>query len=101
MARRSCSDRIANKYNRSYTQSMKTAVSIPDQVFDAAEQVSKRMGVSRSRLYTMAIERLVKRERSRDVQKALDAVYATLDSHLEPGLAAMQFASLAGEEEEW
>ncbi len=80
---------------------MKTAVSIPDPVFDAAELVSKRMGVSRSRLYTMAIERLVKRERTRDVQKALDAVYGNVDSRLDPALAAMQFASLVGEDEEW
>ena len=51
---------------------MKTAVSIPDNVFDAAEQVSKRLGVSRSRLYAIAIERLLARERSRGVRKALD-----------------------------
>lgn len=80
---------------------MKTAVSIPDPVFNAAEQVSKRLGVSRSRLYTMAIERMVNRERSRDVREALDAVYAKADSRLDRALAAMQFASLAGEEEDW
>jgi metal-responsive CopG/Arc/MetJ family transcriptional regulator len=80
---------------------MKTAVSIPDRVFDAAEQVSKRMGVSRSRLYTLAIEQVVKRERTRGVQKALDAVYAKVDSRLDSALAAMQFASLDAEEEEW
>jgi metal-responsive CopG/Arc/MetJ family transcriptional regulator len=80
---------------------MKTAVSIPDSVFDAAEQASKRMGVSRSRLYTMAIERLMKQERSRGVREALDAVYAKLDSRLEPALAAMQSASLTDEDEDW
>ena len=78
---------------------MKTAVSIPDSVFDAAEQASKRLGVSRSRLYTMAIERLVKQERSRGVRETLDAVYAKTDSRLDRVLAAMQFASLAGEKE--
>ncbi len=80
---------------------MKTAVSIPDPVFNAAEQVSKRLGVSRSRLYTMAIERMVNRERSRGVREALDAVYAKADSRLDRALAAMQFASLAAEEEDW
>jgi metal-responsive CopG/Arc/MetJ family transcriptional regulator len=80
---------------------MKTAISIPDRVFDAAEQVSKRMGVSRSRLYTMAIEQVVKRERARGVQKALDAVYAKVDSRLDSALAAMQSLSFSAEEEEW
>lgn len=80
---------------------MKTAISIPDSVFDAAEQASKRLGVSRSRLYTMAIERLVKQERSRGVKEALDAVYAKLGSRLDLALAAMQSASLADEKEDW
>ena len=80
---------------------MKTAISIPDEVFDAAEHVSKRLGVSRSRLYTMAIERLVARERSRGVREALDAVYAKAGSRLERRLAAMQLLSVVDEGEDW
>lgn len=92
---------VASGYEQSYTQAMKTAVSIPDPVFDAAEQVSKRLGMSRSRLYTMAIERMLKRERSRGVREALDAIYGTTDSGLDPVLAAMQAASLAPDELDW
>jgi metal-responsive CopG/Arc/MetJ family transcriptional regulator len=80
---------------------MKTAVSIPDSVFDAAEQVSKRLGVSRSRLYTVAIEGLLKRERSRGVREALDAVYSDMNSRLDPALAAMQAASVTRGEADW
>ena len=80
---------------------MKTAVSIPDSVFDAAEQVSKRLGVSRSRLYTMAVERLLKKEASRGVRQALDAVYSRESSRLDPVLAALQFSALAAGEEDW
>lgn len=80
---------------------MKTAVSIPDPIFDAAEQVSKRLGVSRSRLYTMAIERMMKHQRSRGVREALDAVYGKQNSRLDRALAAMQLASLTAEEKEW
>ena len=80
---------------------MKTAVSIPDSVFDAAERTSKRLGVSRSRLYTMAIERLVESQRSRGVQEALDAVYGEQDSRLDRVLAAMQRASIAADEKKW
>ena len=80
---------------------MKTAVSIPNALFDAAEQVSKRLGVSRSRLYTIAIERFVKRDRSRGVRDALDAFYAETRSRLDPALAAMQATSLEPEGQDW
>ena len=34
---------------------MKTAVTIPDPVFDAAEKLAKQLGVSRSELYARAL----------------------------------------------
>jgi predicted transcriptional regulator len=34
---------------------MKTAISIPDEVFRRAERAAKRLGISRSELYTKAI----------------------------------------------
>ena len=80
---------------------MKTSVSIPEPIFDAAERTSKRLGVSRSRLYAKPIERMVKSQRSRGVQEALDAVYADHNSRLDRVLAAMQRASFAAEEKDW
>ena len=38
---------------------MKTAVSIPGPVFQAAERLAKTLGIPRSRLYSRAIERYV------------------------------------------
>jgi metal-responsive CopG/Arc/MetJ family transcriptional regulator len=35
---------------------VKTAVSLPDPVFDRAERLAARLGVTRSRLYTVALE---------------------------------------------
>lgn len=80
---------------------MKTAISIPDPIFDAAERISKRLGVSRSRFYTMAIEKVLKCQRSRGVREALDAVYEKQDSRLGRALAAMQRVSLAAEDKDW
>ncbi len=34
---------------------MKTAISIPDEVFRQAEQAAKRLGVSRSEFFTRAV----------------------------------------------
>ncbi len=77
---------------------MKTAISIPDPIFAEAERVSQRLGLSRSRLYTIAIEKLLKSHRTKGVREALDALYAREPSHLAPELAGIQLASLPREE---
>ena len=80
---------------------MKTAVSLPDPLFDAAEQVAKRLGVSRSELYQRALRAFVAKYQSDSITKALDAVYeADSDAgRLDPALTSMQAASL--ETDEW
>lgn len=80
---------------------MKTAVSIPDKIYKAAERASKRMGVSRSRLYTLALEKLLESERSRSVTERLNELYSKEDSSLDPVWMAMQMASLPPEDEGW
>lgn len=80
---------------------MKTAVSIPDHVFDAAERLLKRLGVSRSRFYTLAIQNVLEEDPRRGVKEKLDAVYARRSSRLDPRLAAAQKASLGLEDEIW
>lgn len=80
---------------------MKTAISVPDSVYEAAERLSKRLGISRSRFYTMAIERVLEKDPRKGVKEKLDAVYAKRNSRLDRRLAAMQSASLPGEDENW
>jgi hypothetical protein len=77
---------------------MKTAVSIPDRVFDAAEKVAGRLGLSRSELYARAVAEFVRRHREDEVTRALDRVYAQHSSRLDPVLERIQFASLPLEE---
>lgn len=79
-------------------QFMKTAVSVPDRVFDAGERVAKRLGISRSELYARAVARFVEEHRSDKVTEALDHVYAKADSTLDPDLARLQAASLPRED---
>lgn len=45
---------------------MKTAVSIPDQLYEAAERLARRRGVRRSQLYAEALQRLVAEQVSDD-----------------------------------
>jgi len=54
---------------------VKTAISIPDEIFHEAEKVAKRRGLSRSELYTNAVKQYVQDERFLGVRERLDAVY--------------------------
>ena len=58
-----------------YSARVKTAVSVPDDVFDQAEQLARRQRVSRSELYTTALRALLADDAA--VTERLDAVYGT------------------------
>ena len=55
---------------------MKTAVSIPDDVFADAERLAHRLKKSRSQLYSHALREYVSRHAADDVTDALNKVYA-------------------------
>ncbi len=76
---------------------MKTAISIPDSLFEEAERLSKRLRIPRSRLYAKALKAYVERQRSKSIREALDAVYASENSELDPGLAAAAYPVLSKE----
>lgn len=57
----------------SYTFSMKTAVSIPDEVFEEAEQLARRMETSRSALYARALAEYIARHGTDQVTDLMNA----------------------------
>lgn len=63
---------------RRYTRGMKTAVSIPDDVFAEAERLQKRMKTSRSEFYRRALAEYVARHAPDRVTEAMDRVCAAL-----------------------
>lgn len=77
---------------------MKTAISVPDRIFEAAERVAKRLHISRSELYARAVARFVEEHRGDMVTDTLDRIYADVDSTLDPALARLQAVSLPREE---
>lgn len=87
-----------NWYNLGYTESMKTAISLPDPLFDAAEQVSRRLGLSRSEFYAKAIEAYLKTQSQRSLKARLDEVYSVESSHVDPVLDKMQRRSVLKED---
>jgi hypothetical protein len=54
---------------------MKTAISIPDPLFNAADKVARRLGISRSELYQRAIEHFLQQQSGDVVRESLDKVY--------------------------
>jgi metal-responsive CopG/Arc/MetJ family transcriptional regulator len=55
---------------------MKTAISLPDDLFFEAEKVQKRKHVSRSEFYAMAIRWFVQHEAKNGITEQLNKVYA-------------------------
>ncbi len=78
---------------------MRTAVSIPDSIFEEADELAARLGLSRSELYARALERYVADRRCSTVTAALDAVYGREKSTgLDGAIVAMQLVGLPREE---
>jgi ribose 1,5-bisphosphokinase PhnN len=67
---------LAFPQSRGYTRGMKTAISIPDEVFAEADRLAQRLKQSRSQLYSRAVREYVARHTDDDVTTALDTLYA-------------------------
>ena len=78
---------------------MKTAISIPDPIFKAAEKLARRLGMTRSRLYTRAVTEYIQRHKNDLVCEKLNEIYEKESSSLDQATQAMQWASI--DEEEW
>lgn len=62
---------------------MKVAVSIPDELFETAEALGKRLGLSCSRLYATALADYLAKHSGRKTTERLNAVYADQPSRLD------------------
>ena len=67
---------------------MKTAVSVPDDVFERAERLARRERRSRSDVYSTALREYVARHDPDDVVEALDRVVAAVGEELDPFVTA-------------
>ena len=68
---------------------MKTAISIPDPIFRAAEKLARRLGFSRSELYAKAVSEYIQKHRNDKVTEKLDDLYSTEASRLDPRIQAL------------
>ena len=77
---------------------MKTAISIPDSLFYAAESLAKRKGMTRSEVFRAAVADYIEAHKHDEVREALDKVYAEQPSHLDEELMRMQVMSISKED---
>ena len=86
-------------YNSGYTVNMKTAVSVPDDLFRLAEAAARRLRVSRSKLYATAISEFLKRQQGNAVTERLNEVYSRRPAKVDSALHRAQLKSL--EKDHW
>lgn len=63
---------------------MKTAVSIPDEVFEEAERQARHLRISRSRLYSRALAEYLARHAPDAVTESWNRVLAEVDEPVDP-----------------
>jgi predicted transcriptional regulator len=78
---------------------MKTAVSVPDEVFESAERLARRERRSRSEVYSAALREYVARHSPDEVTDAIDRVVAETGGPSDPFVTAA--AARVLERTEW
>jgi predicted transcriptional regulator len=78
---------------------MKTAISLPDSIYSAAEKLAAHLGMTRSALYTKAIKRFLLDHRNDRITEKLNEIYEKETSRLESDFETMQLISM--EEDKW
>lgn len=61
---------------RAYTDGMKTAISIPDEVFEGAERLARRTKKSRSQLFSDALKEYLARHAPDEITEAMNRACA-------------------------
>ena len=68
---------------------MKTAISLPDSLFEVAEKTALYMGINRSKLFSMALEEFIERHNGQMITEKINEVYEKIDQkEFEPYLDA-------------
>ena len=78
---------------------MKTAISIPDELFHRAEEMAQKTGKSRSQLYQEALSEYLLRRDPGAITQAMDETLAGIDPQPDPWLTEAGRQTL--ERSEW
>lgn len=78
---------------------MKTAISLPDQLFRLAETAARKLRMSRSELYATALAEFLERRQTSKITERLNALYSEEPAKLDAAFASAQTKSL--ENDRW
>jgi metal-responsive CopG/Arc/MetJ family transcriptional regulator len=78
---------------------MKTAISIPDKVFTRAERFAQRRKISRSALFTAAVDEYIQHHREDSVTSQLNEIYPEHGSSLDSVVDEIQTLSIS--QDDW
>ncbi|HPY89050.1 MAG TPA: hypothetical protein PLG34_13840, partial [Spirochaetota bacterium] len=81
---------------------IKTAISIPDKIFETADYIAKKQGISRSELYSKALEEYIKEMNNEQITEKLNGIYYDINNQENiNNLKRIQIKSLKLDDEEW
>ena len=78
---------------------MKTAISVPNDVFELSERLAKKLKVSRSKIFAMGVKKLGEEYDDEDIIAQINAVCEEVDTSLDPAIRFYQ--SRAIKREKW
>lgn len=82
-----------------YTNGMKTAISLPDDLFKAADELASKQGRSRSELYALALTEFLSSHGEDSAVRKLDRLAKEIDTSLDAGVK--RAAARVLESSEW
>jgi metal-responsive CopG/Arc/MetJ family transcriptional regulator len=78
---------------------MKTAISLPEDLFRIAEAAARKLKMSRSQLYAAALSEFLERRQSGKITQRLNEVYSQEPAHVDSILNSAQLRSI--DRENW
>jgi hypothetical protein len=78
---------------------MKTAISVPNDVFELSEKLAKKLKVSRSKVFAMGVIKLAEEYNREELVAKINAVCEEVDTSIDPFWKKLQSRTLP--EDEW
>jgi metal-responsive CopG/Arc/MetJ family transcriptional regulator len=73
---------------------MKTAISLPDQLYAEAEETAKSLGIPRSQLYAKAIEEFISTHKKDRITERLNDIYNNTGAFYESSISFVSLESI-------
>lgn len=77
---------------------MKTAISVPTDIFQLSERLAKKLKISRSAVFAMGVKKLGQEYDEDDLIARINAVCEKVDTSLDPAIREYQRRTLARNE---